>query len=100
MVQALYRPAAPPDQLALFGFSTTDLDDTVEVYPDVWPAFILLDAMGTQWRAGVGGPTGLDYSALPHVMRLLEIPKNLRSSLFQDLRVMEAEALLVMSELK
>jgi hypothetical protein len=100
VAQAIYGLTTSPDQLAQFGLYAADLDDTVEVYPDVWPAFMLLDAMGTQWRTGMGGPTGLDYSALPHVMRLLEIPKNLRNSLFQDLRVMEAEALLIMSESK
>lgn len=56
--------------------------------------------MSTQWRIGAIGATGLDYVALPAVMCLLGIPKKSRQTVFQDLRVMEAEALLVMSESK
>lgn len=56
--------------------------------------------MSTQWRTGAFGATGLDYNALPAVLRLIGIPKKSRQSVFQDLRVMEAEALLVMSESK
>ncbi|HEX8591753.1 MAG TPA: DUF1799 domain-containing protein [Pseudomonas sp.] len=100
MSQALYGASAPPEQLSLYGLSADDLDDTVEVFPDNWTAFLALDAMGTQWRVGMAGPTGLDYGSLPAVLSLLDIPKKTRKSIFQDLRVMEAEALLVMSESK
>jgi hypothetical protein len=98
--QALYSPAAPPEQLALFGLSSVDLDETVEILPDNWPAFIVMEAMGTQWRTGMGGASGLDYSVVPAVMSLVNIPKKTRNQVFHDLRVMEAEALLVMSESK
>lgn len=100
MSQALYSPAAPPEQLALFGLSSVDLDETVEILPDNWPAFIVMEAMGTQWRTGMGGASGLDYSVVPAVMSLVNIPKKTRNQVFHDLRVMEAEALLVMSESK
>jgi hypothetical protein len=97
---ALYSPGAPPDQLAMFGMTTLDLDDTIEVLPDNWDAFVLFDSMSTQWRTGFSGRTGLDYSVLPSVMNLLGFPKKIRNSLFQDVIVMETEALLVMSEEK
>lgn len=100
MAQALYGAASPPDQLALFGLATTDLDDTVEVLPDVWPAFELLTAMATQWRVGVAGPTGLDYGVLPQVGSVIGMKKKQIRKVFPDLLVMEAEALLVMSESK
>lgn len=100
MAQSLYGAAPQVEQLAAFGFMPEDLDRIVEVFPDVWPAFMAMDAMSTQWRVGMGGATGLDYSALPAVLRLIDIPKKSRNSVFQDLRVMEAEALLVMSESK
>jgi hypothetical protein len=97
VAQALYTPAPPPDQLALFGISSLDLDDTVEVLPGNWPAFVVMEAMATQWRTGMGGASGLDYSVVPAVMSLVNIPKKTRNQVFHDLRVMEAEALLVMS---
>ena len=100
MSQALYEPVAPPNQLALFGMSASDLDETVEVYPDNWPTFLVMEAMGTQWRVGMAGRTGLDYSVIPAVMSLIGIPKKTRSQIFRDIRVMEDEALLVMSESK
>jgi hypothetical protein len=77
--------------------SAADLDETIEVFPENWPAFLVMEAMGTQWRAGMGGATGLDYAAIPPVMSLLSVPKKIRNSVFQDVRVMESEALIAMS---
>jgi hypothetical protein len=86
--------------MALFGVTAADFDDVVEVLPDNWPAFVVMEAMGTQWRTGMAGATGLDYAVVPAVMSLVKIPKKTRNQVFRDLRVMEAEALLVMSESK
>ncbi|WP_256577697.1 MULTISPECIES: DUF1799 domain-containing protein [unclassified Pseudomonas] len=77
-----------------------DFDDEVEIWPDVWPAFCVLDAMSTQWRVGMGGAVGLDYAALPVVFKLHQVRKKDRPSVFSDLRVMEAEALACMAESK
>jgi hypothetical protein len=90
----------PQDQMALFGVTAADFDDVVEVLPDNWPAFVVMEAMGTQWRTGVAGATGLDYAVVPAVMSLVDIPKKRKKQVFHDLRVMEAEALLIMSESK
>ena len=54
--------------------------------------------MFTQWRTGMGGPTGLDYAALPAVMRMTGIPRDQWQDTFESLRVMEAEAMKVMGE--
>jgi hypothetical protein len=88
----------PQDQMALFGVTAADFDDVVEVLPDNWPAFVVMEAMGTQWRTGMGGATGLDYAVVPAVMSLVGIPKKTTNQVFQDLRIMEAEALAVMAE--
>ena len=69
-----------------------------EVLADVWPAFRLFEALSTQWRFGVGGPVGLDYGAIPSTGYLLGMKRHEITSAFQDLRVMEAEALLIMSQ--
>lgn len=71
-----------------------------EVWPDNWPAFLLFEAMSTQWRVGMGGATGLDYNALPPVASMLGMKRREIPEVFRDIRVMEAEAMLVMSESK
>lgn len=52
--------------------------------------------MGTQWRVGAAGATGLDYAALPVVMRLMNVPPGERAHVFEGVRVME-EAVLDMT---
>lgn len=60
--------------------------------------FSVFTAMQTQWRIGMGGPTGLDYGAVPVVMELYAVPEKDRRQVFDDLRVMESEALKVFNE--
>ncbi|MGC1332240.1 DUF1799 domain-containing protein [Pseudomonas sp.] len=81
-----------------FGFEPGDYEDSVEVLADVWGSFTVFDAMSTQWRTGACGATGLDYGALPAVMRLMAVPAADRRSIFHDLRLMEAEALGCMAQ--
>ena len=54
--------------------------------------------MHTQWRVGPAGAVGLDYSVLPRMEHEAGVPKNLRSDVFHDLRVMEDEALTYFAE--
>lgn len=75
-------------------------DEEYEVWPDNWPAFLLFEAMSTQWRVGMGGAVGLDYNALNPVASMIGLKRAELSEAFPDLRMMEAEALLVMSESK
>jgi hypothetical protein len=49
--------------------------------------------MQTQWRTGVNGPTGMDYSVLPELWRRLKVPPEQRDDVFHDLRVLEGAAL-------
>ena len=84
--------------MAMFGFSPEDYDETVEVWPDNWPSFLVMDSMGTQWRTGAGGATGLDYGVLPNVMKLVGIPAKDRPGVFQDIHVMESEAIAAMAD--
>jgi len=82
----------------VFGLSSSDVNDAFEVWPDNWQAFLVMDSMGTQWRTGACGATGLDYGVLPKVMKLVGVPAKDRPGVFQDIRVMESEAIVVMSE--
>lgn len=73
-------------------------DEEYEVWPDNWPAFLLFEAMSTQWRVGMGGAVGLDYNAIKPVAGLIGLKRTELTQAFPDLRMMEAEALLVMGE--
>lgn len=48
-------------------------------------------ALGTQWRVGMAGVTGLDYGAVRETAAMLELQT--RPQLFMDLRTMEGECL-------
>jgi hypothetical protein len=100
------------EALAAFGARPADLeiaasqaaDAAFEVYPENWEAVRVFVAMTTQWRmtgiAGFGGAsmlhTGLDYSSLEPVLRLLDVKRKRRAALFQQIRVMEEAALEVL----
>ncbi|MBX8534531.1 DUF1799 domain-containing protein [Pseudomonas cichorii] len=77
----------------------SDIPDVeFEVWPDVWSAFRLFEALSTQWRVGMGGASGLDYSVVPFTAQMLSIHRRDLPGIFPDLRVMEVEALAVMAE--
>lgn len=94
--QELYRPAASAQELAQFGLSPDDFDESdeqMELWPCNWTAFIVFEAMSTQWRAGMCGATGLDYTALPVVMQMCGVAADEQPAVFADIRVMEDAAL-------
>ncbi|MHA6234290.1 DUF1799 domain-containing protein [Pseudomonas fluorescens group sp. PF-69] len=95
----MYEPRATAEDMAKLGLTLADIaEDNVEIWPDNWPVFRLFNALGTQWRTGPGGATGLDYSVIREVAALIGIKKRQIPELFPDLQVMEAEALAVMAE--
>lgn len=75
-------------------------NDIVEVWPDNWGASLLFVDLMTQWRMGMAGAIGLDYTAIPVVMDLRDVPAEERNSLFDDIRVMESAALEAMRSKK
>lgn len=79
------------------GFDEEDLaDEAVLPYPDNAETALLFEALGTQWRAGMGGATGLDYGAIRPTARLLGI--RVDRERFLELRAMEHAALNAMAE--
>ena len=66
---------------------------SIEVWPDNLRAFQLFQGLRTQWRAGMGGPTGLDYFVAYHRMDRMGLTPAEYEQLDQDLQVMEAAAL-------
>lgn len=77
------------------GLKWSDIADQFEV--GVWPenadAVSVFASMTTQWRVGPGGVIGLDYGALPEVMRMRGISRSRWPEVFDDIRIMEDTAL-------
>lgn len=95
----MYEPRASADELSLFGLGVSDFaDEVVEVWPDIWPAFRLFNALSTQWRTGACGATGLDYASIRDVASFIGLKKKQIPEMFPDLQIMEAEALAAMTE--
>lgn len=65
----------------------------MQVWQENLPTVKAFIAMDTQWRVGMSGATGLDYAALPVVLRLSELPRKSWPEVFQDIRLMERAAL-------
>lgn len=89
----------PPEMAAaLVNTAPPEPDPVFGVWPENWDVLRVFLAMATQWRfAGMAGvPSGLDYAALPSVLRFLRLRPD--EALFERLRVMEAEALEVFAD--
>lgn len=72
------------------------------VAPENWQSFQVFDALGDQWRivAGMGWAyyQGLDYNVLPIVEGRLGVKKRDLARIFNDLRIMAAEAKTILNE--
>jgi hypothetical protein len=77
-----------------------EADAAFEVWPDNWAAVQVFSALSTQWRAGATGPIGLDYTAVPVVLRLTSTPRADWPDVFDCVRVMEVAAIKTMRENK
>lgn len=70
----------------------------IEVWTENKAVFDLFSLMGTQWRIGMGGPTGLDYGAVLAVMREMGVTGDAALVMLDDVRVMESQALRTMRD--
>lgn len=72
-------------------------DDYEQEQIEVWPVNLLIVntfiQMDTQWRVGFHGRYGLDYNALPNVLRLMAVPEADWPEVFEGIRTMEGAAL-------
>ncbi|MBD9476502.1 DUF1799 domain-containing protein [Achromobacter sp. ACM01] len=95
----MYRPAPDKASLAEFGLRLEDFPVAViELWPENVVPKDVFEAMGSQWRIGFAGPTGLDYGALTGVMRILRVPPDDEIDVFDAVRVMEGAALTMMNK--
>lgn len=80
--------------------SVFEADDFEEELIEIWPEHVqaaeLFAELGTQWRIGMSGPTGLDYAAVLAFIGLIDSDD--RRELFRQIRVMEREAMAVLAE--
>lgn len=72
-----------------------DLDDNdVEVTPDIEASVTLFQALSTQWRVSMDGPTGIDYAAIPMLASAYGICD--LATVIKDIQLMESKALELM----
>jgi hypothetical protein len=72
--------------------------DDVEIWPENERAVNLFIKLSTQWRAGMGGLIGLDYSPLFVLMERMKLTDADFDQVFDDIRVIEREALTQMTK--
>lgn len=70
----------------------------IEVWPENWEPYLVFDSVGTQWRTGMSGATGLDYNVLPGAMDRVGVKKKRRAAVHDAVRVMESAALSLFAE--
>ena len=81
-------------RLAKQGFSN---HEEVSVWPENWQSVnFFMEFCRTQWRAGMGVPTGLDYTAVLACLRTLRLGRERTDEVFSDVRTMEAASLVAM----
>ncbi len=83
----------PPDMFAKLAEATVE-----DVWRQNWDAFRIFAGLGTQWRVGMNGATGMDYTAVWATLHALVPSARRRNKVFGQIRIMESAALELMSE--
>jgi hypothetical protein len=88
--------------VAASGLTQEEADEaaTVYVWPDNWRSVAMFVELMTQWRVGMAGPVGLDYSAVAALFSIRGTSGARRRRMLDDLRVMEAAVLTKIRESK
>ncbi len=66
-------------------------DDEIAVTPDIEESVALFQALSTQWRVSMDGPTGIDYTVIPMLASAYGI--NDLATVIKDIQLMESKAL-------
>ena len=67
-----------------------------EVWEEHWESVMLFIKLLTQWRTSMGGVIGFDYNVLQMLFELYDIDN--RKEIFEDIQVMEREAIIHMNK--
>ena len=99
MAARFYAPGPSTEELEAIGLKPEDVvdDSLVEVWEEHWACFLIFTRLKTQWRVGMSGPTGMDYSLLPTLLDTFSVKQRDRGRVLESLLVMEDEALRIMS---
>jgi hypothetical protein len=90
----MFTPAPSEHELAAAGLTAEDLEgDGIEVWPENQQAYVLFADLRTQWRMGMGGPSGLDYLVLYAALDRMKLSDEEARELEGDIRTMEYAAL-------
>jgi hypothetical protein len=94
VARALYTAPPSAAEAAAFGLTVEEASGPeLGLWPDCVQSVNVFIYLGTQWRHGQAGKTGLDYGAVPAVLRLLGVARRDWMGIFEDLRVLESTAL-------
>lgn len=97
----MYTPGPSAEECAAIGIRVEDvIDDSItDVWEENWDAFLIFGRLRTQWRTGMAGPTGLDYTLFDKLCDRFGV-KNKRRQLeiLDKIQVMEDAALTKMAE--
>ncbi len=88
-----YTRLPTEEEAAAAGFTVADYEESIEVWPENWQAFQIFGQMGTQWRVGFNGPTGLDYQTLFEILDRYSLDGDEWWQMFDDIRLCESKAL-------
>lgn len=95
----MYAKDTTMHEAGLFGLQLDEVPvEDVMIWDINWDTFRLFYSLNTQWRVGMGGATGLDYSVIPEVGKMMGFKRKKINAMFPDLQVMENEALVTMGE--
>ena len=80
--------------MQMFGLTEEDYaeESAVEVWPDNWDAVLLFHRLGSQWLVGPGGPYGLNYMVLYHMMDRMSLTPERYDELEEEIQILEAAA--------
>lgn len=73
-------------------------NEAFEIWPENEESILLFSSLSTQWRVGFNGPTGFDYNVLFTRMERMQLSDQKYEQLFQDIRVIESEALQLLNQ--
>ena len=95
----LYEKDPDPAELAAAGLTPEDfVAESFDIWPENEPPIALFSSLSTQWRIGMSGPTGLDYNVLFTRMERMGLSSEAYEAMFQDIRVIESEALSILNQ--
>ena len=95
----MYAPEAKVESNPfLAGIAAVQAAKPVELWPENERAINLFTTLSTQWRIGMNGATGLDYSPFFARMDRMRLSDDDYEILFDDIRIIESEALQIMNK--